>query len=411
MSRRTKGEGTIRKRSDGRWEGRYVNCIGETKSIYGQTKSDVRKKLQEITYTKNTNIFNDIRGDIALDIWFEHYIEIKKQMIKERSIYQIQMAYGKHISPVLGNIIVCKISPNDVVNLIDSLEKKNLSPVSINNILTHARAMFKFAAEEGVIAKSPFIYVKRTKKPKTSRRNLTPVEVEHLLEVSRSLDYVLYIMLITMLQTGIRAGELCALKWNDFDRNFGSIRIDESLTDARFETTTKTQCSERIVPLTTFLQNEYSEYYKFLQPEAGDYVFINRVGRPFKTSNIDKKFRYLRNCVKEIYPSDNIENVTPHYLRHTFTTIGLNAGVSIKNMQMLLGHADTRTLLETYTHIDFEDKKSSIDAIEKSGIIQQISINQSITKNSEQKLINKWSTVTRFKGTDNYNQYLKDKVV
>lgn len=76
MSRRTKGEGTIRKRSDGRWEGRYVNCIGETKSVYGQSKSDVKRRLQEITYN-DSKIFRDVRGDIELDIWFEHYIKIK----------------------------------------------------------------------------------------------------------------------------------------------------------------------------------------------------------------------------------------------------------------------------------------------------------------------------------------------
>ena len=81
MSRRTKGEGTIRKRSDGRWEGRFVNCIGETRSVYGQNKAEVRRRLQEITYNTNSKVFHQIRGDIELDIWYEHYIEIKKMLL------------------------------------------------------------------------------------------------------------------------------------------------------------------------------------------------------------------------------------------------------------------------------------------------------------------------------------------
>ena len=135
MSRRTKGEGTIRKRSDGRWGGRYTNCIGEVKSVYGKSKSDVRRDLKEITYNNDPKMFRDIRGDIELDIWFKHYIKIKKSMIKERSVNQIQLIYKTHISPVLGNILICLISHNDVINLITTL------------------AMFKFAAEEGVIAR------------------------------------------------------------------------------------------------------------------------------------------------------------------------------------------------------------------------------------------------------------------
>lgn len=118
-------------------------------------------------------MFRDIREDIELDIWFKHYIKIKRNMIKERSINQIQLIYNAHISPVLGNMLICLISPNDVVNLITILETKELSQTYIENILRHARAMFKFAVEEGVIARSPFLYVKKERQLKKVRRNLT----------------------------------------------------------------------------------------------------------------------------------------------------------------------------------------------------------------------------------------------
>ena len=404
MSRRTKGEGTIRKRSDGRWEGRFVNCIGETKSVYGQSKVDVRRKLQEITYNTNSKVFRQIRGDIELDIWYEHYIEIKKRMIKARSLNQIQLAYNTHISPVLGDIIMSEITPNDIANFLTILERKNLSKKTISNILTHARAMFKFAAEEGVIAKSPFLYIKIDTNTKTMRRNLTGLEIEHILEVSRSLDYTMYLMICTMLYTGIRPGELCGLRWNDFDTDFTYLRIDESITDHKYENSTKTESSKRIIPLITFLQTEFKEFFCYQKPDKEDFVFLNRFKQPFRTENIDKKFRYIRSCVMSIYPNDDISDITPHCFRHTFTTNGIASGVSIKNMQMLLGHADTRTLLETYMHVNFEDKKTSIDIIEKNLCV-------ALETNSEKELESKWTEIKRFKGAENYKKELNKKIV
>lgn len=413
MSRRTKGEGTIRKRSDGRWEGRYVNCIGETKSVYGQSKTDVKRKLQEITYTNDSKVFKEIRGDIELDIWFEHYIGLKKRMIKARSLNQIKLAYNTHISPVLGDILICQISPNDIANLISILEKKDLSPVSVDNVLKHARAMFRFAAEEGVIAKSPFLYIKKDRKAKKTRRNLTNLEVEHLLEVSKSLDYPMYLMICTMLYTGIRPGELCAIRWNDFSGDFSCLKIDESLTDETFENTTKTESSERIIPLMVFLQKEYAELYQYKHPSSiENYVFINRRGRPFKTQNVDKKFRYIKECLADIYPEDNFEDITPHCLRHTFATTGLNSGVSIKSMQSLLGHANSRTLMDTYMHIGYEDKQTSIHIIENTTIgIEASQIEQSEDNKNDKLLHNKWSNVKRYKGIENYEKELLHRIV
>ena len=127
-------------------------------------------------------------------------------------------------------------------------------------------------------------------------------------------------------------------------------------------------------------------------------MFINRCNRPYKTDNIDQKFRYLRKCISEIYPEDDFSGITPHCLRHTFATNGINSGISVINIQSLLGHADTRTLLDTYMHIGYDDKKASIDKIEESTTPTYVSIEESDEKN----LQHKWSNVKRYKGKENY---------
>ena len=151
MKRRNKGEGTIRKRNDGRWEGRYLDSSGNTKSIYDVSKQKVREKLNELCYVKNSTYFDSVGGDIPLDLYFQHYIEIKKYNIKERSVNQIELAYNTHIKPVLGNKILYQISVNDIIQLKQSLDRKMLAETSKSNIITHLKTLMNFAAKEGLL--------------------------------------------------------------------------------------------------------------------------------------------------------------------------------------------------------------------------------------------------------------------
>ncbi len=181
-----------------------------------------------------------------------------------------------------------------------------------------------------------------------------------------------------------------------------------------FENTTKTESGERIIPLTAFLQREYSELYQYKNPDSIEgYVFINRRGRPFKTKNVDKKFRYIKECLADIYPEDNFEDITPHCLRHTFATAGLNSGVSIKSMQSLLGHANSRTLMDTYMHIGYEDKQTSIHIIENTAIgIEAPQSDSSETNIDNSKMLHsKWSNLKRYKGLENYEKELLHRIV
>lgn len=108
----------------------------------------------------------------------------------------------------------------------------------------------------------------------------------------------------------------------------------------------------------------------------------------------------------DIYPEDNFEDITPHCLRHTFATAGLNSGVSIKSMQSLLGHANSRTLMDTYMHIGYEDKQTSIQMIENTSIgIEAPQSEQSENNNNDRILHNKWSNVKRYKGLEMVNKW------
>lgn len=168
----------------------------------------------------------------------------------------------------------------------------------------------------------------------------------------------------------------------------------------------KTISSIRTIPLIAFLQNEYKELFQYKAPQFDEHVFMNRCKRPYKTDNIDQKFRHLKKCISEIYPNDDFSDITPHCLRHTFATAGINSGVPIKSMQALLGHANTRTLMDTYMHIEQNDQKVSINMIEEHSVIKLHTVELS----DDETQFKKWSNVKRFKGLDNYKNELQHRL-
>ncbi|MCC8161248.1 MAG: site-specific integrase [Oscillospiraceae bacterium] len=365
MKRRTKGEGTIRKRSDGRWEGRYIDSSGRTRYIYDTNKSKIREKLTEMSYIKDITIFNKVGGDVPLNIWFEHYIEIKEYQIKKRSVSQIKMAFHNHIEPdhiepVIGKKILFDITMNDIISVIKSLERKKLNPCTINNITTHMRAMFNFAYAEGSIARNPMLTLKRLEKESNNkRRPLTRTEISLLLTSAEKYDKSFHLILCILLYTGIRIGELCGLRWNDISEDFSSMQINESITDKVYENTTKSKTSVRQIPLNGFLKQALKERYESLPDEKrkpNDWIFLNRFGTSYTSTTLNKRLKYLKTHMREEEHINIDPDITMHYFRHTFTCAGLENGVSIKAMQELLGHANTRTLLEVYAHTNHKSR-------------------------------------------------------
>lgn len=261
VKRREKGTGSIRKRTDGSWEGRYLDSIGKRKSVYGSSKTEVKEKLEKLTYVQNLTQFDDVGGDVQLSLWFDHYIEIKMYQVKQQSIDQIKSAFYNHIEPIIGKRRLCDINTNDIVRTISSIKNKGLSKTSVLNIMAHMRAMFNFAWQEGVVPKSPMFAIKNEYTRKTTRRALNPEEVKLIFTFIRNRDYQFYIMLCTMLLTGVRPGELCGIKWDSFNDDFTSITITESITNKVYDKETKTEYSIREVPLAEFLSNEFKKQY------------------------------------------------------------------------------------------------------------------------------------------------------
>lgn len=178
-------------------------------------------------------------------------------------------------------------------------------------------------------------------------------------------------MLNMLLYTGIRGGELSALKWNDIDFKNKTMKIDESITSKKYHGTTKTKKSVRIIPLNDILISELKQKRNALKPsnDTTDYVFINRNGNTFGSAYVSTRFRVLKREIESVYNMD-LTGITPHCFRHTFATAGIASGVDIVTMKDLLGHANSKMLIDTYAHANLGIKKDSVNKITESyGII------------------------------------------
>lgn len=366
MKRRTKGSGSIRQRSNGIWDGRYTEVIGEQKSIYGKTNIEVKEELSRLSYINSITHYDNVAGDVSLSVWFAHYIEIKKNLVKPQSIDQIKTAFFNHIEPVIGRKKMCNITLNDTTQVLSAISRKGLSKSSQSNVYHHMSAMFRFAFEEGIIQRNPMIATKKKVVSKTTRRSLTDEEIEVLMRYVRDRDYQFFTMLNIMLYTGVRPGEVCGIKWENISDDFKNIEITESLTNMTYDTDLKTESSERVVPVTDFISEELKlKYLATGQYVSSDtYVFLNKRKKPYYTTYLDKCFKTLREELEELI-GISFESISPHYLRHTFASKGIASGVDIVVMKELMGHVKCNTLLDTYAHADADKKAASINKISR----------------------------------------------
>ena len=195
-----------------------------------------------------------------------------------------------------------------------------------------------------------------------------------------------YPIFVIMLWTGMRVGEITGLRWCDIDLEEQTISVNHTLVYYSIRTeqdqifainTPKTKAGERIIPMLPKVKEAFL-MEKAYQEECGiksnaevdgfrDFIFVNRFGNVQHQGTLNKAlYRIIRDCNYEILDNDHKEDIVilpkfiNHSLRHTFTTRMCEAGVNIKAMQDILGHADAETTMDIYAEATKDLKKSEL---------------------------------------------------
>ena len=372
--KRANGEGNIRKRKDGRWEGRYT--VGHDpvtgkqifKNVLGKTQAEVKEKLKKaLIEAGQVDIAKAGKYTVGtwMDEWFENVAKIKVRA----SSHQTYRGYiDNHIKPNIGNIPLEKLTTMDLQKFyrkllikgrVDRIESKDqpkgLSAKTVRNINQVISSAMDLAVAQKIILTNP---TDACELPKVEHQEMQTIPAEQLqaflLEARASGVYEMYYI---ELATGLRRGELLGLKWADIDWKNGVIkvrrqiaRIDGKLVEAPL----KTKNSYRAVSISP----QAIEVLKQQKAKTNDeYVFPSPNGGPISPDSV-------RHMLHRVLERAGIPKVRFHDLRHTFATVALQNGVDIKTVSGMLGHFSAGFTLDTYAHVTTAAQKEAAQTME-----------------------------------------------
>lgn len=348
----------IYKRKDGRWEARYVKEItadGKKKygSVYASSYKEVKAK-QQFCVLQPTENHNPIR--ITVTELIAEWLNSMKNQVKPCTYQKYECVCRNHIISDLGTIAVRCISRFTIMSFTEKLLEKNLSIKTVNDILIVLGLALKYAQETYSITVPKINYVKEHQKEmRVFSVQEQQVITEYLLQ---QIDIHKFGVLLA-LYTGMRIGELCALRWDDItdeyiiiNKTMMRIKSEQGKTEVKIGSP-KSQSSNRIIPTPKCLLPMINQF------RSDGYVLSSEKLQYTEPRLMQIKFGKMIDKCK-------ISKANFHTLRHTFATRCIEAGVDVKTLSELLGHSDVKTTLNRYVHSSFELKQKSMEQLEMS---------------------------------------------
>ena len=367
--KRANGDGSIRKRKDGRWEGRYV--VGHdpitgkmiSRNVLGKTQAEVKEKLRTaIENSKRLDYTQTGKYTVGqwMDEWFEAYAKVKVRP----SSHQTYKGYiENHIKPNIGDIPIEKLTSlqlqkfyrlllteGRIPRIESEKQPRGLSAKTVRNINQVISSAMDMAVRHKLILSNP---TEGCELPKVEHREMKTLPAEQLgaflREAKESGVYELYYM---DLATGLRRGELLGLKWEDIDLQNGIIHVRRQVARVDGEVKElplKTKNSYRNISIS---QDAVAMLTEMEAHRSSDYVFPSSTGGPISPDSVN-------NMLHRVLKRAGLPSIRFHDLRHTFATLALQNGVDIKTVSGMLGHFSAGFTLDTYAHVTTSAQKEA----------------------------------------------------
>jgi integrase len=339
------------------------------RSVYGKTRPEVKDKIRELQAELGKGI--DLQSKYLFSEWMTIWIEDYKRMNLRLSTWEnYQINIKTHIIPAIGHIYLRDLRPADIQRLYNKMKKDKKAPATIRRCHQIIRSCLEQAEKNKLISWNP---CKSTTLPKLEQkevRALTPEEMDRFLGQLENDRWGT--AFLCLLGSGLRAGELLALRWQDVDTEAGTIKVVHSLVRTKSEglyvDDPKTEKSKRTIPMPRPLIaaiKKYKAYHAAIEIKAGDeydkttdLIFCTKHGKPIVPRN------FLRAFYKVKKDAQIPKEINLHALRHTYATRLLEQGEDIKVVQELLGHADIKTTGNIYAHVSVDLKKRAADRLD-----------------------------------------------
>ncbi|WMJ22194.1 site-specific integrase [Paludicola sp. MB14-C6] len=389
MGKNGHNEGSIRNRPDRKWEARYTagrNELGRQiqRSIYGKTRTEVAKKLNDVLNKLHAGQYiapNKITLSEWLTTWLKEYASVT---LRPSTYISYEGYIHNHINPIMGGIPLKNLTTDRLQVFYNEKSesgrldgKGGLSPKTLRNLHNMLHKALEQACKNNMIASNVSDNTILPKRENKEMRVLSRSEQKTLLQHIDSERLGFAILLD--LSTGMRIGELCGLKWNDidFDRKVLFIRrtlqrVKTSIAELEnsnapktmiLEGNVKTDNSYREVPIQEKIFIKLLEYQKRQQQEKtlassayddNDYIFATQLGGVIEPST-------MRDMYNRLLKQAGISHANFHALRHTFATRAIESGVPIKAVSDILGHATVQLTMDLYCHSSIDLKREAVD--------------------------------------------------
>ncbi len=355
MAKRGNGAGSIyRRNSDGKWVGSITLDDGKRKVLYGKTQKEVQEKVNEVLYEKQRGILADgIHATVQeyLENWLEN---VHRSTIRPTTYLNYSKLLRNYLVPGLGKIKVQKLTPQQVQAFCAKKIHEGLSPKTVNNVHGLLHKALDNAVKWSLLSRNVCDVVTPPRIPHTEKTVLTKEQAHVLLKVAQK--HRLEALLTLAITTGMRRGELLALRWQDIDLSNGSLHVKRALnytTEYGYtESEPKTVRSRRMIMLPKFVVVTLKRH-KVQQEEQRDKVggewiekdllFTNALGDYYSPSTMVKGFDSL-------LVSAGLPHVRFHDLRHSAATLLLSMGIHPKIVQEILGHSQISMTMDVYSH-------------------------------------------------------------
>ena len=394
MSRKNaNNDGSIRKRANGTWEGRYTDGYNDAgkqiqRSVYGKTRKEVADKIRDILVKKQSGTYI-APSQYLLSDWMIQWLQTyAKNAIKPSTYISYEGYIYNHINPDLGSYPIQQITTPMVQEFYNqkfqsgSKRGGGLSPKTLRNMHNMFHQAMEQARINGMIAVNPTDGTTLPRREQNEMRVLSLEEERRLLSVIGM--HRLGMAILFDLATGLRIGELCALKWSDINFQKQTVKISRTLQRIKksqterdddlsyghcthiMEASVKTQSGFREIPIPNNVFAKLMEYKVKIQDQEkamccgcytdNGYLFASPTGGCVEPS-------HMRDVLNDLLQVAGIDHVNFHALRHTFATRAIERGVNVKTLSDILGHSQVQITMDLYCHTSIDHMRDVMNSM------------------------------------------------
>ena len=376
MGRRGNGEGSVRKRKDGRWEGRYTVQTPDgpkQKTIYGKTRKEVSEKLTEAMAGRDKGLVINA-GKLTVGEHLEYWLnDVVQPSASHRTYATLAQQIRSHVVPTLGRVKLKDLRKAHIDRLYRDKLDSGLYPSTVRRIHAVLHKALEEAVKGDLILRNPAAHAN---KPKVRQQEIEPLDAA---QAGKFLDAAhgdrfeaLYVL---CLMAGLRQGEALGLKWSDIELDAGTLTVNRQLQRVRrngdksgkLEFSEPKNASRRTIGLpqraVTALRSHRKRQLEERKLSAGSdwrengLVFVSKYGGPLDAQNV------VNRHYKPLLERAGLPPIRFHDLRHSCLSLLAQRGEPIRDLQALAGHASAAFTLQRYTHHYDASARRTADAM------------------------------------------------